>query len=218
MILLTGIRMKILIGTPINVCKNYAMERWLENVSKLQREYPADSKSNSVDFLMVDNSPGFDYIKRVKGYCTKYGITNYRIEHLEINQQQPVEEIIGRSIEIIRQEVLDKDYDAWFSWECDQLIPANALSELIKMMESGNFTIASHSTWVRVDPSQVLDELFGTTLIKREVLEKISFIPEMPDTWEPTDKWFRKQVLKDGGSTIEADGVLKPVYHLEDNL
>ena len=198
------------------------MERWLENVSKLQREYPADSKSNSIDFLMVDNSPGFDYIKRVKGYCTKYGITNYRIEHLEINPQQPVEEIIGRSIEIIRQKVLDKDYDAWFSWECDQLIPANALSELIKMMESGNFTIASHNTRVRENPGQVLDELFGTTLIKREVFKKHGFLlefgtnPEMPDTWEPGEKWFKKQVLKDGGSTIEADGILKPVYHLNE--
>ena len=76
--------------------------------------------------------------------------------------------------------------------------------------------IASHNTWLRQNPNEILDELFGTTLIKREVLKKISFIPEMPDTWEPTDKWFRKQVLKDGGSTIEADGVLKPVYHLEE--
>jgi len=201
--------MKILIGTPIHACKDYAMERWLENVSKLQREYPAD-------FLMVDNSPGFDYIKKVKGYCAKYGITNYQIEHLEINQQQTVEEIIGRSIEIIRQEVLAHDYDAWFSWECDQLIPNNSLSGLIKMMDSGNFMIASHNTWLRQNPNEILDELFGTTLIKREVLKKISFIPEMPDTWEPTDKWFRKQVLRDGGSTIEADGVLKPVYHLEE--
>ena len=84
------------------------------------------------------------------------------------------------------------------------------------MMESGNFKIASHNTQVRENPDEILDELFGTTLIKREVLEKISFIPKMPNPWEPTDKWFRKQVLKNGGSSIEADGVLKPVYHLEE--
>ena len=163
----------------------------------------------------MDNSPGLDYVKKVKGYCVKYGITKYRIVHLEINQEPPVDERIARSLEIIRQEILAKDYDAWFSWECDQLIPANALGELIKMMESGNFMIASHNTWLRQDHDQILDELFGTTLIKREVLEKLSFIPEtLP--WEPTDKWFRKRVLKDGGNTIEADGVLKPVYHLDE--
>ena len=118
--------MKILIGTPIHQVKDYAMERWLENVSKLEYQ---------TDLLLVDNSPGTDYVEKVKGYCAKYGITNYRIEHLEINPELSVSEIIGRSTEIIRQEVLSHDYDAWFSWECDQLIPNNALRELIKMME-----------------------------------------------------------------------------------
>src|SRR3989344_6126206 len=223
--------MKILIGTPIHEVKDYAMERWLQNVAKL--EYPAD-------LLMVDNSPGLDYMETVKGYCKKRGLNpvrnlsrsptavsngtkNYKLDHLEVNQEdQSVDERIGRSIEIIRQEILAEGYDAWFSWECDQLIPNNALGKLIKMMESGNFMIASHNTRVRENPGQVLDELFGTTLIKREVFKKHGFLlefgtnPEMPDTWEPGEKWFKKQVLRDGGSTIEADGVLKPVYHLNE--
>ena len=205
--------MKILIGTPIHITKDYAMERWLENVSKL--DYPTD-------LLLVDNSPGTGYEKKVKGCCVKYGIKNYQIEHLELPLEQNVFERVARSREVIRQYILSHYYDAWFSWECDQLIPNNSLSELIKMMESGNFMIASHNTQVRENPDQILDELFGTTLIKREVLKKHSFIlefgtdPEMPDAWEPSEKWFRKQVLKDGGSTIEADGVLKPVYHLNE--
>ena len=207
--------MKILIGTPIHIVKDYAMERWLENVAKLQMEYPAD-------LLLVDNSPGLDYMEKVKGYCKKYGIKNYQIKHLQLPPEQSVFERVARSREIIRKYILSRDYDAWFSWECDQLIPNNALGELIKMMESGNFTIASHNTRVRENPGQVLDELFGTTLIKREVFKKHGFLlefgtnPEMPDTWEPGEKWFKKQVLKDGGSTIEADGILKPVYHLNE--
>jgi len=55
--------MKILIGAPIHECKDYCMERWLKNVSKM--EYPAD-------LLLVDNSPGLTYVEQVKDYCKKY--------------------------------------------------------------------------------------------------------------------------------------------------
>ena len=206
-------RMKVLIGTPIHEVKDYSMERWLENVSKL--EHPAD-------LLLVDNSPGLDYVKKVKGYCVKYGIKKYEIKHLELPPEQQVFERVARSREVIRQYVLISDYDAWFSWESDQLIPNNSLDVLIKIMESENFQIASHDTWTREDPDLPLDELFGTTLIKREALKKHGFIlefgtdPEMPDTWELSEKWFRKRVLRDGGSSIEAEGVLKPTYHLSE--
>src|SRR3989344_9317605 len=110
--------MKILIGTPIHISKDYCMEKWLENVSKL--EYPAD-------FMMVDNSPvldpvrsktsakggssadqafqavrtsnGIDYVEKVKKYCAKYGITNYKIEHLELPPEQEVHERVAGSRE-----------------------------------------------------------------------------------------------------------------------
>src|SRR3989344_1096234 len=116
--------MKILIGTPINEVKDYAMERWLKNVAKLQLEYPAD-------FIMVDNSPTEEYMETVKGYCEKYGIKNYKIKHLKIGEFQPPDEKIGRSREIIRQELLSGDYEAWFTWECDQIIPIDTLSKLV---------------------------------------------------------------------------------------
>src|SRR3989344_6467868 len=96
--------MKILIGTPIHICKDYSMERWLENVSKL--EYPAD-------FMMVDNSPGLDYIEKIKGYCAKYGIKNYKIEHLELLPEQGDGERVARSRGVIIQEILSHDYDGW---------------------------------------------------------------------------------------------------------
>src|SRR3990172_13367128 len=103
-------KFKALIGTPIHECKDYSIQRWLQNVAKLQAKSPAD-------LLLVDNSPGFDYVEKVKGYCKKYKIKNYKIKHLEINQNQPVPERIGRSREIVRQEILANDYGAWFSWE-----------------------------------------------------------------------------------------------------
>ena len=202
--------MKVLIGAPIHQIKDYATERWLENVSKLQLEYPAD-------LLLVDNSPGLGYVEKVRGYCEKYGVTNYKIKHLDINQNQPVAERIGRSREIIRQEVLSLDYDAWFSWESDQIIPTDALAKLVKVMEVGNYMMIPPNSWARVLPGEP-DANFGVCLIRRTCLEKYGFLLEysnMPDCWHGGEAWFKKQVLRGGGNYIEAYGLIKPIYHLD---
>lgn len=202
--------MNILIGTPIHECKDYAMERWLENVSKL--EYPAD-------FLMVDNSPGLEYVEKVKGYCAKYGITSYNIEHLEINQAQGADERVGRSREIIRQEILSKKYDAWFSWESDQIIPPNTLDRLVQLMEKGNFAMVSQGSWSRKNPGSPENEL-GCALIKRVCLEKYSFLLEtywdLTRSWHAGARWFKSRLLKDGGNYVEVHGVINPIYHLDE--
>ena len=202
--------MKILIGTPIHEVKDYCMEQWLQNVSKIK--YPAH-------LLLVDNSPGLGYVKKVKGYLAKYGIRNYHIKHIELPQEQKIFERVARSREIIRQEVLVQNYDAWFSWECDQIIPADALDILVKIINTGDFMMVNHNNWTR----QTLNSPnfdFGVALIKREALEKHGFLlefgtdPEMPDSWEPGEDWFRKRVLRGGGNYAEVDGLIKPVYHL----
>ncbi len=203
--------MKILIGTPIHEIKDYAMERWLENVAKLQLEYPAD-------FLMVDNSPGLSYMEKVKKYCAKYGIKNYKMEHLEINQAQGADERIGRSREIIRQEVLSKDYDVWFSWECDQIIPVDTLNILVQLMEKGDFAMVSQGSWSRKNPGSPENEL-GCALIKRVCLEKYSFLLEdywdLTRSWHAGARWFKTRLLKDGGNYVEVYGVINPIYHLD---
>jgi len=203
--------MKILIGTPIHICKDYCMERWLENVSKL--EYPAD-------FMMVDNSPGLEYVEKVKGYCTKYGIKNYKIEHLELPMEQGVFERVARSREIIRQEVLSHDYDAWFSWECDQLIPTNSLGKLVDIIKSGNFQIVEVNSWAREFPDEPNTD-GGVALFKRELLERHSFILEsrtvlgVPSAWETGEAKFREQAIKNGGGYVKVYGVISPIYHLD---
>ncbi len=188
------------------------MERWLENVSKL--EYPAD-------LLLVDNSPGTEYVETVKGYCAKYGITNYKITHLELPEEQKIYERVARAREVIRAEILSGTYDAWFSWECDEIIPTHALDILIQMADSGNFMMVNHNCWVRdVFPPQYNTD-FGVSLIKRECLEKYSFLLEfgtdqdMPHGWEPGEAWFKKRVLRGGGNYIEIFGVIDPIYHLD---
>lgn len=205
--------MKVLIGTPIHISKDYCMERWLKNVFKLARRTPAD-------LLMVDNSPGLDFIKKVKRYCNKYGLRNYNIKHLELPPEQGRFERFARCREIIRQEILSGGYDTWFSWESDQLIPTNALDKLVKLMQDGNFVIVDHNCWMRGHPGAYCVD-FGVSLIARKALKKYSFLlkfgtdPEMPSTWEPGEAWFKKRVLRDGGSCIEVEGLIKPIYHLD---
>ncbi len=200
--------MKILIGTPINEIKDYCMERWLKNVKELK--YPAD-------LLMVDNSPNTDYVEKIKKYCKKIGIDNYQIKHLEIAEHQPAGEKIGRSREIIRQEILSKNYDAWFSWECDQIIPNDALDKLIEVIKSGNYQMISHNTWARKITGE-FNANFGCSLIKKEILEKYGFLleyPNMPNCWHGGEIWFKKQILEGGGNYIELFGIIKPIYHLD---
>jgi len=207
--------MKILIGTPIHEIKDYAMERWLANVAKLQLEHPAD-------LLLMDNSPGLDYVEKVKGYCAKYGIKDYKIEHLELSLEQGADERIGRSRETIRQYLLAHDYDAWFTWECDQIIPTNALDELIELMKTEDYMIVNPNNWSREIPPQPNTD-FGFSLIKRECLEKYGFLPEfgtnpdLPESWVAGEFRFRKQVLDGGGNYVEVYGIINPVYHLREN-
>lgn len=210
--------MKILIGTPIHVSKDYCMERWLKNVSELK--YPAD-------LLLVDNSPDLNYVERVKNYLKKYGVNNYKMKHLEIPQgkevnksvDEQIHERVARCQEIIRQEILAKDYDAWFSWECDQLIPTNALDKLIEIMKTGDFIMVNHNSWNRDVPGEINTD-FGVSLVKRECLEKYGFLlqpetePDMPDNWYSAQWWYKRRLLKNGYKFGEVYGVIEPIYHL----
>ena len=206
--------MKILIGTPIHQIKDYSMERWLENVSKLQLEYPAD-------LLLVDNSPGLDYVEKVKGYCKNYGIKNYKIEHLELDQKKLSSDMrINVAQEVIRRKILSSDYDLWFSWECDQIIPNNTLGELIRLMEMANCAMILHNCWARWNSKELMTDM-GCTLIKKECLEKSYFLPEADGNMSlnESDRFnsvFKDRVLKNGGSIIEAFGIINPIYHLNE--
>lgn len=198
------------------------MERWLENVAALQQHTPCD-------FMMVDNTVGTDYLEVVKGYCAKYALTNYKLEHIEIPQGHNADERIGRAREIVRNKVIDGNYDAWFSWECDQIIPVDALDKLINLAQSivfkgmqlDGYDLVSHNSWGR--RSAGVDDTntdFGVTLIGRRVLEKYSFLLENEkddprDCWHGGEEWFRKRILKGGGRYLHVYGVINPIYHLD---
>lgn len=201
--------MRILIGTPIHECKDYAMARWLESVSRL--DYP-------FDLLMVDNSPDAEYLNKVHEYCQKYRLTNYKLVHIAA-RQEPIylDERLAASREIIRAEVLSKDYDAWFSFECDILTPPNTLTQMVDLI--GDYSIVRHCYPSRGSLGEFNQEL-GLTLVKQAVLKRYGFEsglvdPINPNTMYGSDVWFIVQIDR---SQDEKDkvvsGIIKPIYHL----
>lgn len=202
--------MKVLIGSPISIRNDFALERWLRNAVKLTRVYPCD-------LLMVDTSEEPDYVETVKSYCKKIGLKDFKIEHLEISKFQPYSEKIGRSWEAIRQAVLKGNYDAWFSWGCDIIIPANTLTKLVKIMENGNYSMVHPNSSDKVISGEPLAN-FGCCLINRDVLEKYTFMLTPPENcWAGGETRFKKKVLAGGGNYLELYGTIKPIYHLNQN-
>jgi len=202
--------MRILIGTPVHESKDYSMDRWLESVSKL--EYP-------FDLLMVDNSPNFEYLKKIHEYCKKYGIINYKLVHTDVGSNSILDERLAQSRELIRQEVLDQGYDAWFSLECDVIAPTDTLTKLVDLID--DYWMVSHAYPGRDNPLDTNVE-FGITLIKRQALEKYGFVnqygyidPLRPDCWYGNEVWFIRRIDRDDeGKHIHVYGNIKPIYHL----
>lgn len=211
--------MRVLIGAPIHESKNYSMEKWIKNISKIQLKYPAD-------VILVDNSQGLNYIEKVKKYCLKHKLKNFTIKHLDIpqgpkinkNNDEQIHERIIRCEEIIRNEFLKGNYDAFFFWESDILIPSDSLTKLVNLMKTGGFEVIVHNCWVNDIPNQV-NFHFGITLFKRSCLEKYSFIPDFgKDTdatsWYEAEEWYRRRLRKDNCNFLEVAGIIEPVYHL----
>lgn len=182
-------------------------------MAELQKETPAH-------LLLVDNSPDLSYVEKVKEYCKKFGIGDYEITHINVHQPNGADERIGRSREVIRQHLLANGYDAWFSWDSDQIIPTNTLDTLMKIMEAGNYSMIHPNAWSRENPNDP-EANFGVCLISRNSLEKYGFsleYPDMPRSWNEGESWFKKQVIKGGGSYIEIYGIIKPIIHLNNDM
>ena len=123
---------------------------------------------------------------------------------------------------MIRRETLKGGYDAWFSWECDQIIPSHALGQLVGLMKMGDYMMVVANSWARTIPNE-LNANMGVTLISKDALHKAWFLPDKngkisidsADFYNVDETMFKKRILKSGGNYIEIYGVIKPVYHLD---
>ncbi len=190
--------MRVLIGSPIFESKNYDLDEWLKSVSKIK--YPAD-------ILIADCSANPKYIDKIKSYCQKYKLKNYKIMHIYVGRWQPADEKFGRLREVIRKETIAGGYDAWLNWQCNYILPPNCLYKLVEVMEIGNYALVSHVPLLK-SVSPPIHQL-GVDLIKKETLERYGFLIDYPDmrrnSWTENGLWLKKRALRDGGKCIELD-------------
>jgi hypothetical protein len=202
--------MKILIGTPTHIIKDYAMERWLKAVDNL--EYPAS------ELYLVDNSPTSAYSKYLKSISPKSVKTT--VCFLKDIPYTDPEERVSFAREAIRRKVLDEGFDYWFSWECDTIAPPDTLTKLLQF--TNEFRLIHHTSPSRTDPDNFDGNTFGVSLIHKSLLAKFAFElewghidPYMPNTYHGADSWFNRRVIRSGEKFIELSGIIKPIQHLE---
>lgn len=203
---------KVLIGTPIRDTKEYSTYLWLDSVFQL--DYP------NFDLLIVDNSDTPFFSERVRAYCDKNGFKNYEIVRLAFGSNDHFELRLGKSREVIRNKVLG-EYDYWLSWECDILLPPNALKILLSKIY--DFDGIQHSYPDRTTPNMEMVSM-GVSLYKKEVLEKISFVnfgthgeidKSSPNCYYGNDGWFARQVFLEGKSVMTVSNLIKGIKHLD---
>jgi len=112
--------MKILIACPTCERYNYCINEWLEKVKAIINH----SKKHQVDYLLVDNSEEDDFFNELK----EKNINIIKTLHLE-----NVKQTISHSRNLIRQKILDENYDYFFSLEQDVMPEKDILEKLLKL-------------------------------------------------------------------------------------
>lgn len=197
--------MKILIGTPIHSVKDYCFTDWVDHLKQFD---------SIADVFLVDNSIRLDYIDSVKA------ITSYETQKIEVYEAANAEERIALSRDIIRQKVIDENYDYWFSLESDIFVPSNTLDELLRF---GNEFHAIHHSYPSRHNSYDIQMGFGCSLIKREALVEFGFTlqygkldPLMSKCYHGGEAWFNHRIVRNGWKFCDLHGVVKGIKHIAD--
>jgi glycosyltransferase involved in cell wall biosynthesis len=216
---------KVLVGCPTSDLKSYALERYAEGIKTL--DYP------NFDILLVDNSKTDDYIKKIK----KIGLPVVKGPYNDSARQRIID-----SRNIIRQKVLDKGYEYFFSLEQDVVPPKDVIQRLLnhnKKIVSGVYFTYQVDKGIKVGLTPVLrkkvgkdglvimskEEVvqprlmevgacgLGCVLIHRDVLEKIKF--RFSEDYEGFDDiWFCYDSFN-AGFKVFADTSLKCKHLIE---
>lgn len=127
---------KVLLATSIADVKAYCIEEWLERINRFT--YP------NFEVYLVDNTAdGGDYtriLRRKFGNKFKYKLTiDWYYE------DRPLNEVMANCMNIIRDKVLNEDYDYLFSLEQDIFPPRNDIIETLmlhkKLIVNGMYPI-----------------------------------------------------------------------------
>ena len=199
---------KVLVGCPTSSFQKYCLKEYAEAVKKLTY--------SAYDVLLVDNSQNDLYLTKVKSY----GLPVLKGAWFEGARQR-----IVTSRNLLREQILSKNYDYFLSLEQDVIPPKDIIERLVhynKEVISGVYftvkdkalrplLVAKHpekESFHYLDSDKILEypsilEVsfcgLGCLLISRKVLEKISFrYVEGNKSFD--DFWFCKDATKEGFS------------------
>lgn len=157
----------ILIACPIHQCKEYAIQRWVDNVNSFT--YP------DVEILLVDNTFGAAFHKRWK--------EKIPVRHVGVTQtEQPVKRI-NKSMALIQRVFVNGEYDWWFNLEIDVLPDKDILEKMLKL--SDGFDLVSHAYPGRKDKT-IEHQGIGCSLVSKKLARRFNFEnagSASPDGW-----------------------------------
>lgn len=218
---------RILAGCPVSDYHEYCTDEFIESLKTLSY--------TNYDILLVDNSKDDRFYNSIKN----------RVHVLKADYHPSVYERVIRSRNILRQKVLDGNYDYFFSLEQDVIPPRNVIERLLKYdkkiisgvyflpeMKSGKAKLmpliwAEHPD----DPKKktdIRDDIIagkylikihacglGCLMIHRSVLEKIKFRYDLSQGDGIDDSFFSLDSMTEGFE-MYADTAVKCKHIIKD--
>jgi len=221
---------KILIAAPTSINKRYCDAEFISHAKAFT--YP------NKEIFLVDNSPTPHYSEELK----KYGIN---VEYIS-PRGRPLRETMTICNNVIRDKVLNEDFDYLFSLETDQFPATNILEVLVShnkpvisvpyFIGHGSERLLLERTLVESKTGEGLDEKslsfldgfffvdgdlnqifscgIGCMLLKREVLEKLTFrVDTKQNTDCHADTFFSKDIFTANFDNMSDTSVLSWHYN-----
>lgn len=195
---------KILVGCPTSNHKGYCFEEYLKGIKSLT--YP------NFGVLLIDNSESNEYYDKIKE----------KISIIKDKWFENARERIVHSRNILREKVLNENYDYFLSLEQDIIPPKYIIEKLLKhnkkvigglYFKTGSFDELIPLIWLRndektarraelkeVENNRLLNVItcgLGCLLIHRSVLEKVKF-RYVKEKEAFDDVWFCEDARNNG--------------------
>jgi hypothetical protein len=183
---------KILVACPNHEIKEYAFQRWIDNVKGLT--YP------NYDIFVSDNSPNDDFMNRWKDQVPIERIDTTNMNHLMVKR-------LNYSYEAIRQKFLASNYDYLMVIESDVIPPSNIIELLLQRGQDGDWI--SHAYPTR-DGNGLEDAIqgLGCSLLSRRLIEGYDFVSFEDNYTSDGGLWMRVRPDR-SMKTIELWNIIK---------
>lgn len=194
---------KILVCCPTHRVKEYAFQRWIDNIKSLT--YP--NYDPNYDVLVVDNSPDDSYVK-------KWG-NQVPMIYLPNTDQDPQRrgERICASMAVIQKYFLEGNYTHWMNIEADNIPPKDVIETLLKYGQDADWISHCYQATPEHDTVQ---QGIGCSLLSRRLMTDFDW-SKQADTPD-SELWnFAKPTVRKSGEykTVELWGIMK-VEHLKE--